>query len=96
MLKHDKFKQMISDLLAHELSQVLDSLIIPMGKAVSEVLRYLVEQGLLDEKPCLFDFPHPSGANGHCKRQFEQGKEGFTCKIKERFNSRRQKANRQS
>lgn len=51
-----------------------DILLIPLGKAVSEVVKELVNQGNITEYSCLFGFPHPSGANGHRKRQFEMVK----------------------
>lgn len=52
-----------------------NALIVPLGKSVSDVLRIFVKDGLLEEDRCLFDFPHPSGANGHRKPQFEECKE---------------------
>ena len=49
-----------------------DYLLIPLGKAVTEVIEALVIKGKISEKSCLFGFPHPSGANGHRKKQFQQ------------------------
>ncbi len=45
-------------------------LIVPLGKSVEDVLRVLIEDGIIKEEQCLFGFPHPSGANGHRKEQF--------------------------
>lgn len=64
---------------ARELETVQNSVIIPLGKSVSDLLRYIDEEKPLPgerlNERCLFDFPHPSGANGHRKKQFETLKE---------------------
>ncbi len=75
----------LSGTLAKELQIVSNALIIPLGKSVSEALEYLVNQGLLDADRCLFDFPHPSGANGHRKKQFETTKPILKQKIADWF-----------
>jgi len=55
-----------------------DALIVPMGKAVEEVLRFLDLPN-----PVLWGFPHPSPANGHRKRQLEANKSGMQRIIRE-------------
>lgn len=45
-------------------------LMIPLGKAVEEVLLKLREHGELDRCQIATGFPHPSGVNGHRKEQF--------------------------
>ncbi|CAH0344101.1 hypothetical protein [Bacillus sp. CECT 9360] len=45
-------------------------LIIPLGKSVEQVIRTLIDDRKLSGLTCLFGFPHPSGANGHRKKQF--------------------------
>ncbi|GAA0328659.1 hypothetical protein GCM10008967_18930 [Bacillus carboniphilus] len=86
MLKHPLLLEMIHELLVPEFREVKDALIIPAGKAVSEVLRYLVEKGMVDNQTILFDFPHPSGANGHRKKQYEEKKVWFKDTLKGHFN----------
>jgi hypothetical protein len=54
-----------------------DSLIIPLGKSVEEVLYSLINLGILDKRQCLMGFPHPSGANGHRLTQFMRNKEAM-------------------
>lgn len=61
-------------ILLQELLAVQKALIIPLGKSVSEVIQFFVERGWIDSERCLFDMPHPSGANGHRKKQFELNK----------------------
>lgn len=57
-------------------------LLIPLGKAVEEVLCKLKDEGILGEDQILFGFPHPSGANGGRKIQFETNKENMMELIK--------------
>lgn len=58
-------------ILMEELERVGGALVVPLGKAVSEVLRVFVQEGKLQPERCLFEFPHPSGANGHRWKQLE-------------------------
>ena len=60
---------------ANELKQIGEAVIIPLGKSVSDVLRWLQTEGLDLQDRCLLDFPHPSGANGHRHKQFDSLKE---------------------
>ncbi|WP_018923555.1 uracil-DNA glycosylase family protein [Salsuginibacillus kocurii] len=86
MLKHPLLSEMIYELLVPELHEVKHAVIIPAGKAVSNMLSDLVEEGKIHNKPILFDFPHPSGANGHRKKQYAEKKEQFKQQLKEHFN----------
>ncbi|WP_409296943.1 hypothetical protein V1498_03585 [Peribacillus sp. SCS-26] len=63
-------------------------LLIPLGKAVGEVIRHLQENHIIPSVPCLFGFPHPSGANGHRKKQFEEQKESFMKIIEHAFRTK--------
>lgn len=56
---------------------------IPLGTTVSDIFTTLVRRGVLSGDRCLFGFPHPSGANGHRHRQFEEGREQFRFRIRE-------------
>lgn len=48
-----------------------ESLVIPLGKAVSEALaELLVNHGKLDPSRCLLGFPHPSGQTGIAWQRF--------------------------
>lgn len=68
-----------------EVSVLSDALIIPLGKSVEEVLNDMVEDKILKKKQCLFGFPHPSGANGHRKVQFEQNKSNLLTIVENYF-----------
>ena len=58
------------DCLVQELQQLDRALVVPLGKAVSAILRILTSEGRMRPIPCLWGFPHPSGANGHRKVEF--------------------------
>jgi hypothetical protein len=70
LMGHPIFTRMIDELLIPELNMLKDAVIIPTGKAVSDLLQYLVEEGKIENKTILFNFPHPSGANGHRKSHY--------------------------
>lgn len=58
-----------------EVEKLPNALIIPLGKAVEDVLELMINEKLIKKEQCLLGFPHPSGANGHRKKQFEENKE---------------------
>jgi hypothetical protein len=71
----------IETVLAEELLQIPEALIVPCGDAVDNALRHLVEKELLDPDRCLFGFPHASGANGHRKKFFNERKEQLRLAV---------------
>jgi hypothetical protein len=64
----------IESVLAEELRQIPDALIVPCGEAVDSALRHLVEKKLLHPGRCLFGFPHASGANAIERNSSTNGK----------------------
>lgn len=50
------------------------ALVIPLGKAVEQIIFKLIEEQILPHHHYVSGFPHPSGANGHRTRQFKQEK----------------------
>ena len=56
----------------HTKEQVL---LIPLGRAVEEVLEQLVNEGVLGKHQILRGFPHPSGANVNRLSQFQAEKQ---------------------
>ena len=59
-------------------------LIIPLGKAVEEVLDDLVNKNIIKEEQILRGFPHPSGANAHRLTQLRDNKDNM-MKIIENY-----------
>ncbi len=68
-----------------EIEALPEALIIPLGKSVEEVLERMIENKLIKKEQCLLGFPHPSGANGHRKNQFEENKGKLLKVIEEYF-----------
>lgn len=87
-LRHSALREMVFNVLASELAEVPDALIVPLGKAVEECLSALISSGLLSQDRCLFGFPHPSGGNGHRKRLFEQNRDMLQVKAASWFAGR--------
>jgi hypothetical protein len=75
ILSHPILVHFVEHVLAPELVSMPGALVIPLGKCVDTVLGSLVKAGSLDAKACLLGFPHPSGANGHRRAEFEQGRD---------------------
>lgn len=88
MLKTDLLKKYVIGQFARELDQMDKPLIIPLGVKVSKVFDYLAEQQILDTKLVLDGFPHPSGANGNRKKQFEANKEKMKEMLRVHFQSK--------
>lgn len=65
-----------------EINELQNVVIIPLGKAVEEVLTYLIDNSIINNNyTILFGFPHPSGANGHRKEIFENNKKKLIKKV---------------
>lgn len=75
LLQVPVLRQWALDNLARELASVPEAIVVPLGQVANEVIQFLSEQGphLVRPDRCLMGFPHPSRANGHRKRIFEQG-----------------------
>jgi hypothetical protein len=86
-LSHPTFLAMLDQLLAEEIKNTDNCLVLPLGRAVEEMLGYAVTKNLLSANRILRGFPHPSGANGHRKRQYSEGKEKLKRQIAQWFHS---------
>lgn len=68
---------------AEEIGEIKkNALIIPLGKAAESIIRHLMEDNKLAGHTILFGFPHPSGANGHRVRQFEEQKNSLAQTVR--------------
>ncbi|WP_051524764.1 hypothetical protein [Exiguobacterium undae] len=71
---------------AAELNQLPHPVIlVPFGRVVESTVRTLLHQGRIKKHTVLFGFPHPSGANGHRKRQFEENKDYLIKQLEKYF-----------
>ncbi|MBR1702129.1 MAG: hypothetical protein IJ716_09275 [Lachnospiraceae bacterium] len=68
-----------------EIESLPNAFIIPLGRAVEEVLQQMIKDNLISKEQCLLGFPHPSGANGHRKNQFIQNRDGLLNVIEAYF-----------
>lgn len=76
-LQHYAYKE-----FPKELAQINPpALIIPLGKTVEQVVLRLAEEQKLFGHVYLIGFPHPSGANGHRVKQFQQQKEQLRKQV---------------
>lgn len=62
-----------------------DILLVPLGRAVEEVLVKLEEEGIINENQILKGFPHPSGANVNRLPQLQKNKEDMIKFIENKF-----------
>lgn len=85
ILKTELLKKYIIENYTKELSFMDDPLFIPLGVNVSMVLRFLAEEGYLNQNSILYGFPHPSGSNGHRHRQFAENQEAMKQKLRKFF-----------
>ncbi|ASF29051.1 MULTISPECIES: hypothetical protein [Bacillus amyloliquefaciens group] len=58
-----------------------DILLIPLGKAAETACRTLKKNGRMNHAVILEGFPHPSGANGHRFKQFDENKQSLREQI---------------
>ena len=65
------FLALIRQVLAAQLLQAAQALVVPLGNAAADAVGLLIAEGVIDPGRCLLGFPHPSGANGHRLAQFE-------------------------
>lgn len=90
MLESEILSSYIKKYFYNEVNELKDVMVIPLGIAVEEVLNNMVNEGIISAKQCLFGFPHPSGANGHRKKQFESNKKELKEKINLYFKSKKE------
>jgi hypothetical protein len=73
----------VDQVLTASLGITPDAFLIPLGKTVSNILQREVARGALDANRCLFEFPHPSGANGHRARLYAENKANLSTRVAE-------------
>lgn len=86
LIKSDFLMKYVYDNFISEIKSLDDfenMLLIPLGKAVEEVLFKLKDEGIISERQILNGFPHPSGANVNRVPQLKENKERMIKEIKE-------------
>ena len=74
ILDNEVLESYLREYFYKEVKKLPNVFIIPLGKSVEEVLEVMIKENLIKKEQCLLGFPHPSGANGHRKRQFMENK----------------------
>jgi hypothetical protein len=74
LTRHPVLQRYLDHELAPELAKIPDALVVPLGIRVDEAMTRLIQAGALDSARCLVGFPHPSGSNGHKRRQWAANK----------------------
>lgn len=85
ILESEVLKKYLKEYFYKEVEKLSNVFIIPLGKAVEEILEMMINENLIRREQCLLGFPHPSGANGHRKRQFENNKDFLMHIVNEYF-----------
>ncbi|MDY6989239.1 MAG: hypothetical protein SWQ30_14410 [Thermodesulfobacteriota bacterium] len=85
VLRHPVLKRYVDEVFSVEVAMIPEGFIVPLGQAVSNVLQYLADQGILSRDRCCFGFPHPSGANGHRREQFQARRRAMTRGLRSWF-----------
>lgn len=85
-LKSEILWKQIEKSFIPEINEFKGKLIIPLGKSVNEILSKIQSDNKLNDNFILNGFPHPSGANGHRAKQFDNNKEDMKDII-ERWNN---------
>lgn len=75
ILESEVLSSYVRNYFYHEVACFEKVFVVPLGKAVEEILEAMIQEGLLEKEQCLLGFPHSSGANGHRKQQFLDNKE---------------------
>jgi hypothetical protein len=71
----------VDQVLSADLAFAPEALVVPLGKAVSEAVNRIARAGQLDPERVLLGLPHPSGANGHRSRQYEEQRIELTDQV---------------
>ena len=85
-------RRYLHELLAPELAEVPDALIVPLGSAVAGAMRELITSAELDERRVLLGFPHPSGLNTRGPRVFAEQRSALRRQIRAWFADDRRSA----
>ncbi len=75
------FLALIRQVLAAQLLQAAQALVVPLGNAAAAAVGLLIAEGVVDPGRCLLGFPHPSGANGHRLTQFRSRQSGLATTV---------------
>ncbi len=82
LVKSSFLMRFAREVLAPELESVPKAAIVPLGKSVEEVLVVLAAERRISPGRWLSGFPHPSGANGHRVRLFNENRTSLSRQLR--------------
>lgn len=82
LIKSEFLMKYVNENFINELNNLNNVFVIPLGRAVEDVLEVLIGKNILKKEQVLKGFPHPSGANVNRLVQFEENKESMINIIK--------------
>lgn len=85
LIKSEFLMKYVNENFIDEFSNLENVFIIPLGRAVEDVLSDLINKKILKEEQVLKGFPHPSGANVNRLVQLEENKGEMINSIKRIF-----------
>ncbi|MGL5694968.1 MAG: hypothetical protein ACRCXA_12880 [Peptostreptococcaceae bacterium] len=91
LLKNEFLMKYVYDNFIEEVNKIdnfRDVLLIPLGKAVEEVLYKLCEENIICNNQILKGFPHPSGANANRVNQLEENKSNLISQVENNINKK--------
>lgn len=77
LIKSEFLMKYVNENFIDEINNLEDVFIIPLGRAVEEVLDELISKNILKKDQVLKGFPHPSGANVNRLPQLKENKEAM-------------------
>jgi len=83
MTRHPALRRYLREVLAPELAEIPNALVVPLGVRVDEAIALLIDEGRIESARCLVGFPHPSGSNGHKTKQWTANR----AKLKRKANA---------
>jgi hypothetical protein len=89
LLRHPLLRDYAFGRFVDELRQIGRALVVPCGRAVSDVLAALRDADALPAERCLLGFPHPSGANGHRLREYAATRDTLAHQVRSWASSQR-------
>ncbi len=81
LLRYPGLRRFVDEVLAPELADLRETLVVPLGRVAGEAVATLVESGRLEVERCLLGLPNPSGANGHRADDYERTREELRSHV---------------
>lgn len=81
LLRYAPLRRFVDEVLASELAELPQAIVIPVGRVAGEAVASLIETGRIELARCLLGVPNPSGANGHREEDYERSREELMLQL---------------